>query len=86
MRKRDCIYQPTAEGLRAWRSPESGLPTPYRMLLGIIQRATHCDEVIASMAGHSEKQILDWLDELDTLCFLASFPTVAAQPAWRRAA
>jgi hypothetical protein len=87
------IYQRTEAGLRAWRSPRSGLPAQYRSILGLIQTETHSDAILAGLGHYTDQQILDWLAELETLGFIESLPvaprrdlaswwsTLAEQPA-----
>jgi len=65
------IYLRTKEGRRAWASPRSGLPDHYRQILGLMTREEiDAAKVLAGMRPHSERQILDWLEELDTLGFI----------------
>jgi hypothetical protein len=79
MNKQLRIYQRTESGRRAWADEKSGLPTAYRKILGLINQAIDSHEVINSMSEDSEKQVLAWLDELESLCFVAcSSPTLAA--------
>jgi hypothetical protein len=66
------IYQRTEAGLKAWRSPRSGLPAQYRSILGLIQTETHSDAILAGLGHYTDKQILDWLAELETLGFIES--------------
>jgi hypothetical protein len=68
------IYQRTEAGLRAWHSPRSGLPGPYRSILGLMQTETHSDAILAGLSQYTDKQILDWLAELETLGFIESVP------------
>ena len=68
------IYLLTEAGSRAWQSPRSGLPAHYRQILGLIQSETDADEIHVGMQSHSRRQINDWLDELDTLGFVALVP------------
>lgn len=79
MKKRDRIYQRTDSGSKAWESEKSGLPPAHRKILGLIDQATDSHEVIDNMSEHSEEQVLAWLEELESLCFVAcSYPTLAA--------
>lgn len=66
------IYQLTETGLKAWRSPHSGLPAQYRSILGLIQTETPSDAILAGLSHYTDKQILDWLAELETLGFIES--------------
>ncbi len=58
------------EGQRAYDSPNSGLPIAYRRILRLVERPTPVADVKSQLADHSPKQINDWLDELETLCFI----------------
>jgi hypothetical protein len=68
------VYLLTEAGSRAWESPRSGLPAHYRQILGLIQTETDAEEIHVGMRSHSQRQINDWLDELDTLGFVALVP------------
>jgi hypothetical protein len=71
-------YRRTEAGRRAWQSRRSGLPPAYRTILGLLGRAACCEDVVAAMPGYPRRQVLDWLDELDTLCFVESQPLAAS--------
>jgi hypothetical protein len=77
-------YVVTEAGCRAWENPASGLPSHYRRILGLIQSRSDPDEICGGMRSHSRRQISDWLDELDTLGFVALAP-VESRPKQRRA-
>lgn len=78
MKKRARIYQRTKSGSKAWEDEKSGLPPAYRKILGLIDHPTQPDEVIHSMSQDLEEQVRAWLDELESLCFVAcSYPTPA---------
>ena len=63
------IFRLTDAGLRALQSPASGLPATYRRVLAQVSTAARADEIFVE--GQSQKQVLEWLDQLDTLCFVA---------------
>lgn len=73
--KTDRIYRRTEAGLKALQNPKSGLPAAYRRILGLIEGETHSDAVRGGMCPCSNRQVFDWLDEIETLGFaeLASF-------------
>jgi hypothetical protein len=64
-------YVLTEAGSRAWESPRSGLPAHYRQILGLIRSSNTADEIHLGMPAHSRQQLDCWLDELDTLGFVA---------------
>jgi len=68
------IYRRTLAGQRAWQSPHSGLPAHYRRILGMVLDETHPDSLRAVLRCYTARQLFDWLDELDTLGLLESFP------------
>lgn len=64
------VYWRTQTGFKAWESPNSGLPSHYRHILGLIRSGTHVDAIRNDMQEYSDKEVLGWLDELDTLGFV----------------
>jgi hypothetical protein len=84
MKRRNRVYRRTASGRKAWGNEESGLPPTDRKILGLIDQATDSHEVIRIMPESSEEQILAWLDELETLCYVACNPTPATDEPVRR--
>lgn len=68
------IYRRTAAGLNALQSNDSGLPAEYRRILALIDTETHSELVRASLRRYPEKQVFDWLDELQTLGFVEAEP------------
>lgn len=79
-------YRQTEAGRKAWESRNSGLPGAYRRILGLVQSVTCADEIFAGMQEYAGKQVQDWLDELETLCFIESPPASARNPSDLRAA
>jgi hypothetical protein len=67
-------YRQTDTGRKAWESRSSGLPPAYRRILGLLQSAACCDDILAGMPECRKKQVQDWLDELETLCFIEVLP------------
>jgi hypothetical protein len=67
-------YRRTEAGRKAWENPHSGLPHAYRRILGLMHSVAYADEVLGAMQEFSARQVLDWLDELDTLCVVESLP------------
>lgn len=72
MPRMERIYRRTHEGLRAWENQNSGLRTEYRRILALIEGDTHSDVVRTSLSRYPDKQIYDWLEELQTLGFVES--------------
>jgi hypothetical protein len=70
-------YRRTETGRKAWQSRNSGLPAAYRKILGLLRNAASADDILAGMRGHPDKQVQDWLDELETLCFVDCVPLAA---------
>jgi len=57
-------------GQRAWECKNSGLPPQYRRILDLIASPTPVATLVSRLSDDSAKQVLDWLDELETLCFI----------------
>ncbi|MGH8690626.1 MAG: hypothetical protein ACREUS_06315 [Burkholderiales bacterium] len=70
-------YVLTKAGSKACSSRRSGLPAHYRQILGLIRSATGDDEIHAAMRPHPPEQVDSWLDELDTLGFIAVMPSAS---------
>lgn len=66
--KTDRVYRRTEAGLRAIDSQKS-VPIWYRRILSLIEGDTPSDAVLGNMYPYASGQILDWLDELETLGF-----------------
>jgi hypothetical protein len=62
-------YRLAAAGVRALAS-EKSVPAWYRTLLGLIQGETAASVVRESMNTQPAKQVLAWIDELETLGFI----------------
>lgn len=76
------IYRRTSSGRKALESECSGLPAAYRQILELLEEERTAAEVVSGMRGaFSERQILAWLDELDTLCFVERAGMNFAEPA-----
>jgi hypothetical protein len=57
-------------GQRAWNCNDSGLPVAYRRILDLVAAPTAVSNVAQQLTEYQVKQIQDWIDELETLCFL----------------
>jgi hypothetical protein len=66
------IYRRTEAGTRAWASDRSGLPAAYRRILALIDCDTHSDVIRGAMTAYPVKQLMQWLEQLETLKFLRS--------------
>lgn len=64
-------YVLTKAGSKARASRRSGLPRHYRQILELIRSAIDDEEVRSALQSHPSRQVDDWLDELDTLGFIA---------------
>lgn len=60
----------TETGQKAWDCADSGLPTPYRRILDLVATPTAVAKIVRELSDYSAKQVEDWLDELETLCFV----------------
>jgi hypothetical protein len=60
----------TETGQRAWQSPKSGLPAGYRRILDLVAEPTEVTKVVVRLREYPPKQVEDWIDELETLCFV----------------
>ena len=76
-------YRRTEAGRKAWRSRHSGLPPAYRRILGLVHSGTYSEAVFAGMRDYPGRQVQDWLDELETLCFIESLPCASARDSSR---
>jgi hypothetical protein len=78
------ICRRTNSGRKALESECSGLPAAYRKILEVLERERTAAELVAEMRGlFSERQVLVWLDELDTLCFIETVAANTGEPlAW----
>lgn len=62
-------YRLLPTGTRALGS-EKSVPTWYRAVLGLLQGEMTSSEIVGAMSGHSKKEVLKWIDELETLGFV----------------
>lgn len=70
MTREEPIYWRTPAGLRAWTCAGSGLPQHYRSILGAIDGPSTVAAIHKAMSACPEKQLVAWLEELDTLGFV----------------
>lgn len=72
MEAKERIYRRTEAGRQAWASESSGLPPPLRRILAVVEGDTHFAVIRSGMMNCTEYQLLQWLQQLQTLHFLAS--------------
>ena len=77
MTGQDFGYRRTQEGARALRSQRS-VPAWYRSMLDLMPRETDRSAICEGMGAHPRKQVLAWLDELETLGFVERVAPAAA--------
>ena len=74
------IYRRTEAGLKAWQSPHSGLPAPYRRILGLIKAPSQMAELVAALTEYPVKDIHNRLEELETLYFITTDDLSVSSP------
>ena len=57
-------------GQQAWTCADSGLPVAYRRILDLVAAPTTVSNVALQLTEYRIKQVQDWIDELETLCFI----------------
>ena len=62
-------YRLLPTGTRALGS-EKSVPTWYRAILGLLHGEMTSSEIVDAMSGRSKKEVLKWIDELETLGFV----------------
>ena len=65
------IYCLTAAGTSALHSARS-VPDWYRDILWLVQGDPTSSEIIARMTSHPGKEVLQWIEQLETLGFVES--------------
>jgi hypothetical protein len=65
------IYRLTAAGTSALHSARS-VPDWYRDILRLAQGDPTLSEIIARMTSHPGKEVLQWIEQLETLGFVES--------------
>lgn len=74
-------YRLTAAGAKALESKRS-VPTWYRAILELVQGDTTSSVFIAAMSARPRKEVVSWIEELETLGFLElATPVGSEQPA-----
>ena len=65
------IYRLTAAGASALQSARS-VPDWYRQILQKVEGDATSSEIVARMANHPTRQVLQWIEQLETLGFVES--------------
>jgi hypothetical protein len=63
------IYRRTAAGDRALKS-ERSVPDWFRAVLVLVAGLVSSGAICGGMPSHSQKQVLNWIDQLETLGFI----------------
>ena len=75
------VYRRTDLGAKALQS-ERSIPSWFRSILDAVSGETHFNAICETMGSHSRRQVLEWLDQLETLGFvdLVAFTLSAPGP------
>ena len=73
-------YRLSASGARA-RGSERSVPTWYRAILGLFQGEMTSSEILGGMGASSRREVLKWIDELETLGFVELVVPASWEPA-----
>jgi hypothetical protein len=65
----DRIYCRTSAGDRALESKRS-VPEWFRAILVLVGGQVSCSAICGGIRSHSQKQVLNWIDQLETLGFI----------------
>ncbi|HSA89548.1 MAG TPA: hypothetical protein VLF42_06560 [Burkholderiales bacterium] len=65
------IFRLTAAGTSALHSARS-VPDWYRSILRLVQADATSSEIIAGMTQHPGREVLKWIEQLETLGFVES--------------
>ena len=79
MIRTDRIYRRTEAGIKALESAKS-VPGWFRAMLSLISGETHSNVICGGMCSYSQRQVLDWLDELETLGFVELLVVASSSP------
>jgi hypothetical protein len=71
-------YRLLPTGTRALGS-EKSVPTWYRTILGLLHGEMTSSEIVGAMSGRSKKEVLKWIDELETLGFVERVAPAASE-------
>jgi hypothetical protein len=62
-------YRLTAAGVKALKSKRS-VPVWYRAVLRLVDGGTPSSSIIAGLSAYPRKQVMAWIEQLETLGFL----------------
>lgn len=77
------MYRRTELGRRALESERSGLPAGFRRILGLLESEIATAELLHDVHELPVAQVLDWLDQLETLGFIEATPRSDDSHSWR---
>jgi hypothetical protein len=69
------VYRLTDAGILAVRAQRS-VPGWYRTILAMMEGDTPSERVCEILSAHSKKQVMAWLDQLETLGFVVAVAAV----------
>lgn len=72
-------YRLSAAGVMALQAQRS-VPGWYRTILAIFQGDTLSDQICDALSAHSKKQVIAWLEQLETLGFIADAASDLTKP------
>ena len=74
MGTKDRNYRRTAPGQKAWEKQDPDVPVEYRRILELVGNGTHSAVLRASLAGHPESHLDEWLANMEELALIESVP------------
>lgn len=74
MTRVDKLYWRSEAGVRAWRCPDSGLPEPFRRILGAMQAPVALGALRKALTATSDRDLTALLEQLETLGFVETAP------------
>ena len=74
MGTKDRNYRRTAAGQKAWEKQDPDVPIEYRRILELVGNGTHSAVLRASLAGHPESHLDEWLANMEELALIESLP------------
>jgi hypothetical protein len=76
----DRIYCRTSAGDRALES-KCSVPEWFRAILVLVGGQVSCSAICGGIRSHSQKQVLNWIDQLETLGFIERILPPLSTPA-----
>jgi hypothetical protein len=74
MGTKDRNYRRTAAGQKAWEKQDPDVPIEYRRILELVGNGTHSAVLRASLVGHPESHLDEWLANMEELALIESVP------------